>query len=335
MRTAVSGLHAGISIILAIMTAAFLLAGQPAKAAKSLVLENLTWVEAERALKDYDVALIAQEAAGPVAEKYSASLKRIFDLGARFAPLHPALGKVHPVAIVENKTFYIFEPDPAKKEYRLAKTAPDTFDIPTGIRAAMPLAFWENRMACVVTGEVFDQPDGYVFIFHEFVHCAQWECCEQKLKEGLSVFREAMKAKDYMWELQYAFPYAGPAFVATYPALLKAWDGDDAAAAGSLMETLRKALSPAEWEYLTWQLWKEGLARYLENRMRGVLGLPENKGGEKPPFTRVSFYRGGDLLIRFLERSRPGIVNDLEKLYRAISATPASMTSPAKSQPAR
>jgi len=41
------------------------------------------------------------------------------------------------------------------------------------------------------------------------------------------------------------------------------------------------------------------------------------------------------LLIRFLERSRPGIVNDLEKLYRAISAMPGSMTTPANSQPAR
>lgn len=36
----------------------------------------------------------------------------------------------------------------------------------------MPLAFWDNRIACVVTGEVFGEPDGYVFIYHEFIHCA-------------------------------------------------------------------------------------------------------------------------------------------------------------------
>jgi creatinine amidohydrolase len=279
--------------------------------------------------------LIAEKPIDPIAGKYAASLEKIFGLGARFAPLHPVLGKVHPVAIVENKTFYIFEPDPAAKTYRLVQTAPDSFDIPTGIRAAMPLAFWENRMACVVTGEVFDQPDGYVFIFHEFVHCAQWECCEQKLKEGLGIFREAMKTKNYMWELQYAFPYANPAFVETYPALFKAWDGDDAAAAASLTATLRQALSPAEWEDFAWQMWKEGLARYLENRMREVLGLPENKGGEKPPFNRVSFYRGGDKLIRFLERRRPGTVNDLEKLYRAISGAPEPAATPAKPRAAR
>jgi hypothetical protein len=186
----------------------------------------------------------------------------------------------------------------------------------------MPLAFWDNRIACVVTGEIFGEPDGYIFIFHEFVHCAQWDCCEQKLKEGLLIYREAMKNKDYMWELQYLFPYSNPAFIKTYSALFKAWDVNEAAAAESLRATLNKSLSVAEWEYLTWQEWKEGLARYLENRMRDVVGLPENRGGENPPFNRVTFYRGGDKLIRFLERCRPGIVNDLEELYRAIRVAP-------------
>jgi hypothetical protein len=276
-----------------------------------------------------------QEAKNPVAEKYSAPLKKIFDLQVRFAPLHPVLGKVYPIAVVEDKSFHIFNPVPAEKEYRLVQTTPDTFNMPTGIRAAMPLAFWDNRIACVVTGEVFGQPDGYVFIFHEFVHCAQWESCEQKLKEGLSIYREAMKSKNYMWELQHPFPYSSPVFVESYQALFKAWDGDNAAAAEFHRAALNKALSPADWDYLTWQEWKEGLARYLENRMRGVAGLAENKGGENPPFNRVTFYRGGDKLIRFLERRRPGIINDLEKLYRAISAPPGAAAAPVKLPSAR
>ena len=257
----------------------------------------------------------------PVAVKYAASLNKIFDLQSKFAAIHPALKKVYPLAIVENKTFFIFAPAPAEKRYHLARTSPDTFNMPTGIRAAMPLSFWENRMACVVTGEVFAQPDGYVFIFHEFVHCAQWDCCEQKLKEGLSVYRKAMQSKNYMWELQHPFRYADPAFVKSYSALMKAWDADDEAAAMGEQAALKKALSADDWDYLTWQEWKEGLARYLENRMRAVAGLPENKGGEKAPYDRVTFYRGGDLLIRFVERHHPGVVNDMEKLYRTISGT--------------
>ncbi len=263
-----------------------------------------------------------QSAKSPIEEKYSLPLQNIFKLQSLFAPLHLALQKVYPVAIVEDKTFYIFEPAAGEKVYRLVRTAPDTFNMPIGVRAAMPLGFWDNRMACVVTGEVFDRPDGSIFIFHEFVHCAQWEGCDLKLKEGLSIYRTAMKNKDYMWELQYPFPYTNATFAETYAALFKAWDGNDAAAADSLTAALKKSLSPEEWEYLTWQEWKEGLARYLENRMRALVGLPENTGGESPPFNRVTFYRGGDKLIRFLERRQPGIAADMEILYRAMSGAP-------------
>ncbi len=257
----------------------------------------------------------------PIAEKYAAPLGKIFDLQAKFAPLHPALAKVYPVAIVENKTFYVFEPVEAERVYRLVRTAPDTMNIPVGIRAAMPLGVWDNRMACVVTGEVFGQPDGYIFIFHEFVHCAEWDCCEMKFKEGMSIFREAMKAKDYMWELQYPFPYANPVFVEKYPALFEAWDAGDAVAAGTLRAALKNALSTGEWEYLVWQEWKEGLARYLENRMRAATGLPENTFGQAPPYSRITFYCGGDKLIRFLERRSPGVSKDMEYLHTLMSVS--------------
>jgi creatinine amidohydrolase len=43
----------------AALAAGLSLVAQPAKASKSLLLENVTWIEAEKALKGYDVALIA------------------------------------------------------------------------------------------------------------------------------------------------------------------------------------------------------------------------------------------------------------------------------------
>ena len=46
-------------MIVAATAVALSFSAQPAKTAKSVVLENLTWVEAEKALKGYDVALIA------------------------------------------------------------------------------------------------------------------------------------------------------------------------------------------------------------------------------------------------------------------------------------
>jgi hypothetical protein len=267
-------------------------------------------------------SLRGQDSSGSVAEKYAAPLKKIFDYQAMFASLDPALAKIYPVAIVENKTFYVFEPVLTEKSYRLVKTAPDTFSVPAGVRAAMPLSFWDNRMACVVTPEVFGQPDGYVLIFHEFVHCAQWYGGEQTFKQGLAIFREAMEKRDYMWELQYPFPYSDPDFVRIYGALLEAWEKNDTAAAASLRADLAKILSPAEWEYLTWQEWKEGSARNLENRMRQVAGLPENGNGQDPPYDRVIFYVGGDRLIRFLRRVEHDAALDFETLYKKIKDKP-------------
>ena len=263
-----------------------------------------------------------QDAKSLAAAKYAAPLKKIFDYQTMFAPLDPALAEVYPVAIVENKTFYVFEPVPGEKAYRLAASAPDAYGVPAGVRAAMPLGFWENRMACVVTPDVFDRPAGYVTIFHEFVHCAQWAGGEPELKQGLSIYREAMSKKDYMWELQYPFPYAKPAFVDAYRALLEAWESGDAAAAASLRADLAKILTPDEWDYMTWQEWKEGLARNLENRMRYAAGLPENVNGAKPPYDRVTLYVGGDKLIRFLGKVERGAAGDLGALYRKIKAKP-------------
>jgi hypothetical protein len=283
---------------------------------KFVVFLSLSWLAISSAL------LWGQAATEPVAVKYAAPLKKIFDYQAMFASLDPVLEKVYPVAVVEDKTIYVFEPVPAEKAYRLVKSAPDTFDIPTGVRAAMPLGFWDNRMACVVTPEVFEQPDGYVIIFHEFVHCAQWYGGEQTFKRDLEIFQEAMKKGDYSWELQFPFPYSNPGFVKTYQALLEAWEKGDAEAAASLRADLSRTLSPAEWEYLTWQEWKEGLARNLENRMRQVVGLPENTNGLKPPYDRVTLYVGGDKLIKFLGQAEHEAAVDLEALYRKIKSKP-------------
>jgi hypothetical protein len=265
--------------------------------------------------------VIGQPGPTEIEKKYGERLRDIFQFQARIAKIHPSFQKVYPIAIVENKTFYVFEPVPNKKEYRLAFTAPDTFNIPKGIRAAMPLGFWNNRMACVVTGEIFEEPDGFAFIFHEFVHCAEWECCEPKLKEKLAIFREAMKKKDYMWELQFPFPYADKTFAERYAALIEAWDKNDQVKARSLRAELKKGLAAEAWEYMTWQEWKEGLARYLENRIRKAVGLPENTGGKSRPFNRVAFYHGGNTFIGFLERQTPRIADNLEELYRLISAS--------------
>ena len=250
---------------------------------------------------------------------HAASLDRLFALREKILDLHPAFEALYPVAIVYGGQFHVYEPDMGKRAYRFAAEAPDKFHVPVGVRAAMPLGFWGNRIACVVTPEVFIEPGGYAIIFHEFVHCYQWETCEPRLKESLEVYRKAMEGKDFMWELEHPFPYGDADFVRDYKDLLSALGTGDEGRVVSIRKALKERLSREDWEYMTWQEWKEGTARFLENEVKARLGLPVNRGGMEPPFTRVSFYAGGELLIRQLDKLNPGLARDIEVLYHRIA----------------
>jgi hypothetical protein len=247
-------------------------------------------------------------------------LERIFAVLDKAKDIHPAFETPYPVAIVDGGRIRIYEPDAARRAYVLAAEAQDKYGVPKGVRAAMPLDVWENRIACVVTPDVFGEPGGYSVILHEFVHCYQWTTSEPRLKGVLGIFRSAMERKDYMWELQYPFPYVDPAFVRDYGDMLVALDSGDGAHALAARKALKARLSAGEWEYMTWQEWKEGTARYLENELKARLGLPPNTGGLKPPFARVTFYAGGERLIRLLDSLDPGLARNIEALYLRIAS---------------
>jgi hypothetical protein len=172
-----------------------------------------------------------------------------------------------------------------------------------------------SRMACVVTGEVFDTFDGYVTIFHEFIHCQQFETCEQQIKQTLRVAQKALAAGDFMWEINHPFPYADAGFTHAYAHFLALKPGSDPTAVKAVRQELKNLLAPDDYEYLTWQEWKEGFARWIENRIQKRLDLSENHGGDQPPFSRVSFYAGGARTIDHLCRWFPGIETDLENLF--------------------
>jgi hypothetical protein len=152
--------------------------------------------------------------------------------------------------------------------------------------------------------------EGCVNIFHEFVHCYQAVTCDDRLRENLEVAQIAMQQKHYTWELDYPFPYTDPLFSKTYQKFLEGTE--------NVLE-LRKflgQLSHHNLEYLSWQEWKEGLARFIENNIRRNLGVAENHFGNTPPFDRIAFYAGGAKLIEYLIQRRPELYLDIEALYK-------------------
>jgi hypothetical protein len=251
-------------------------------------------------------------------EKYIQNLQKLFEIQKKIDHIHPFLKKLYPVAIVAGDLFYVFDLDSSGRRYFLAKMAKPAMIVAEGIRAAFPLDFYDNKMACVVSGEVFDDLPGYAMIFHEFVHCAQTDCCENKLKSGLSVAQQSHAANDYMWELNHPFPYEDSDFSEIYTIFLEAAAEKDVDKVSRCRTFLKEVLNTPDYEYMVWQEWKEGFARLIENRIRIKLELEENHGGIKQPYNRVAFYEGGARYISGLIGEDKSLEKDIEALFHKM-----------------
>lgn len=247
-------------------------------------------------------------------KRFDKALGQIFELQDHIADLHPLLRQTFPVAIHSGNELWLYRPEPSARSFRHVGTGPVPFEFPQNIRAAFPLEELGWECACIVSENAFDSLEGYIFVFHEFVHCYQYTTCEEKLKATLEVAKVSMERQDAMWEIQYPFPYNSLAFIDVYKRQL---EGDF-----SHRPKLRQELDGLEYEYLVWQEWKEGFARWLENRIRERLELPKNKTGSEQPYNRVSFYAGGAALIKHLSMRTPTLTNDLGNLFRQIRDYP-------------
>lgn len=250
--------------------------------------------------------------------KYDQALQKVLHRQQKIQEIHPLFGQTYPIAIVEGNSFLIYDVDETGSAYHLVKRVPTPMPIPVGVRAAFDLASYDNKTACVVTGEVFDRLEGYVTIFHEFVHCFQAATCELELKQSLAVARQAMAAGNAMWEIEYSFPYSAPDFVDIYAALLQAVQASNSEETLRFHHMLRQILQPGDYEYLVWQEWKEGFARLIENRLQWHFNLLENHYGREQPYHRITLYEGGAGVIAALSAAKPELLTDLEQLFRSI-----------------
>lgn len=265
-----------------------------------------------------NISIGQEEQDAATIEKYGQSLQKIFEVQKSIEKVHPFLKKLYPVAIAEDDTFYVFDLNPKKTRYEFVKQAQPAMIVPKGIRAAFPLDFYDNKMACVVSGEVFDDLSGYVMIFHEFIHCTQMETCEQELKNRLRVAQKAYSEDDFMWELNHPFPYEDSFFSELYALFLEAAANHDGDAVNRLRMSLRDMLNTEDYEYMVWQEWKEGFARYIENKIRKKLDLATNQSGLEQPYNRVTFYQGGAFYIAYLMDQDKDLVKDIEALFFRI-----------------
>ncbi|MFC2082179.1 hypothetical protein ACFLR4_00270 [Bacteroidota bacterium] len=262
-------------------------------------------------------SLQAQNAGTADYDIYSDSFAKLYELRQKVKDLHPALNNFYPIAIYKDTTLTIFEPD-EESNYKFIKEVRSSRPLHPKIMAAFPLGENDNKMTCVVHDKIFDYDVGYIFIFHEFLHCYQFGTVELGLKSELTVHQNAMASKNYMWEITHPFPYDDPKFEEFYSSLLEAAAQKNMAAVKTARTKLREYLGKEDFEYMAWQEWKEGSARWIENKIRNRFSVEENNFGTDKPYSRVSFYASGALLIDMLNEVQHEILTDLEALYHII-----------------
>jgi len=245
-------------------------------------------------------------------EEQLLSINKILAIYEKINKMDKSLEYLYPIAIVEDNSFFVFDLDISGKHYEYKKNFLSRMSLPNGILAAFPLEGYEGKMAAVVTHKAFDDMESIISIFHEFVHCFQYYQYEMKIKGTLTIAQEAEKMQDYMWELNYPFPYNNEEFIEKTIEINNGYD------IGSYHKEMKTTLNEKEFEYMIWQEWKEGYARYIENIIREKIGINKNSKLLKPPFDRVCFYEIGSKYIETLISRNHELKNNLEKIFYEI-----------------
>lgn len=122
-----------------------------------------------------------------------------------------------------------------------------------------------------------------------------------------------------MWELNHPFPYNDSVFISKTMELDSLFDNKDVSGILNYYRNMKDYLDKLDYEYMIWQQWKEGFARYIENIMRNRVGIKPNLSKLQPQFSRVSFYDMGSRYIDLLIKDKPALKTDIKGLYNKMS----------------
>lgn len=245
------------------------------------------------------------------------NFNKLDQLYKKIRNIHQSLEDIYPIAVVNNNQFNIYDGSQISK-YKLIKTEKSPFPIPNKVRAAFPLNSFDNKIVVVVTSNIFNSLGEIIYIFHEFVHCFQFVNYENELREKLEIEKYNKKKENFMWEINHKFPYSNNQVSSVFAEYSKNLDLKNFAKVKKAKSKLKKLLSKIDYEYLIWQEWKEGFARYIENKIRVKLKLPENHFGSEKPLSRVSFYETGSKYIEMLIKEDKTVFSNLIKIYEQL-----------------
>jgi hypothetical protein len=245
-------------------------------------------------------------------ERQLVSLEQIVELHKEIKDIDRSLEKLHPVAVVKNNAYFIFDLDETGEKYEFTMEYPYNGGNAEGLRASYALEFYEMKAVAVISEDAFETLEGRIQIFHEFVHCFQWDEGEWDLKMTLAIAQEAWEKQDYMWELNHPFPYADKNFISKTRELDNGYD------IGKYHSEMKAELSEKDFEYMMWQEWKEGYARYIENLIRERFGLQRISTLITLPIERPVFYKIGSMYIETLIENDITLKGNIKVLFQKM-----------------
>jgi hypothetical protein len=171
-------------------------------------------------------------------------------------------------------------------------------------------------------------PAWVLTLLHEHFH--QWQYSQPNYYPGVARLGLAHGDSTGMWMLNYPFPYGSAAVEQSTRelalAVLKALDADSAGRQRALSEVVRarnalqSRVSPEEYRYLEFQLWQEGVARFLEyaSAIEAAKLPPPN-----PEFQRLPDYESyGTMAQRMRQDLAPRIAAARPRAARSCCTLP-------------
>jgi len=251
-------------------------------------------------------------------EKQISLMDNIIKMHNDIKNIHVSLDKLYPITVINNGYFFVFDVNETGNEYEFKIKAETQMPVSGDILAAFSLDFYNMKPSAIISKNTLENQNNYIFIFHEFVHCFQMENGEFDIRKNLTIEKQEMAKNNYSWELNYSFPYNDDYFIKNTIELSNYFTNGDYENVLNYHRKMKAYLQKIEFEYMTWQEWKEGYARYVENLIRKELGLQMNNNMLTQPFGRVHFYEIGNKYIEMLIKNDEELNNDIVKLFKKM-----------------
>jgi len=118
--------------------------------------------------------------------------------------IHVSLKKLYPVTIVKDNYFFVFDINEIGNKYEFKLKTQTPMPISGNILASFSLDFYDMKPSAVISENILENQENYIFIFHEFVHCFQWENGEIDLRKDLKIEKQEMEKNNYSWEINFS-----------------------------------------------------------------------------------------------------------------------------------